>query len=253
MMNQLQGKTAFITGVSAGIGKAAALALGKEGANLILSARRKSIVDKIATEIRKKYGVKTYEFMLDVRNSDEVQKAIDSLPEEWKNIDILINNAGLARGFNKMYEDDIDDWNQMIDTNIKGLLYVTRSIVPGMIKRKTGHIINIGSIAGHQAYPNGAVYASTKHAVNAITQGLRMDLLGSGVRVSTVETEFSVVRFHGDLKRAKKVYEGFTPLMAEDIAEAVIFCATRPPHVNINELIIMPTAQASAYHIHRKD
>ena len=177
-MNQLQGKTAFITGVSAGIGKAAALALGKEGANLILSARRKSIVDKIATEIRKKYGVKTYEFMLDVRNSDEVQKAIDSLPEEWKNIDILINNAGLARGFNKMYEDDIDDWNQMIDTNIKGLLYVTRSIVPGMIKRKTGHIINIGSIAGHQAYPNGAVYASTKHAVNAITQGLRMDLLG---------------------------------------------------------------------------
>ncbi len=183
---------------------------------------------------------------------------INSLPDKLKNIDILINNAGLANGFAKIYEDDIDNWEAMIDTNVKGLLYVTRTIVPGMVERKSGHVINIGSTAGHEAYPKGHVYCATKHAVNAITKSLRMDVVDKNIRVSTVdpgavETNFSIVRFDGDKVKAKSMYKGLEPLVAEDVAEAVLFCATRPPHANIAEIIMMPTQQASAIVFHREE
>jgi NADP-dependent 3-hydroxy acid dehydrogenase YdfG len=180
------------------------------------------------------------------------------LPAEWKEIDILLNNAGLARGLSPLYEDDVENWEEMIDTNIKGLLYVTRAIVPEMVKRESGHIINIGSTAGHETYPKGHVYCATKHAVDAITKGLRMDTVSKNIRVSTVdpgavETNFSVIRFSGDKEKAKNVYRGLTPLIAEDVADAVLFCATRPPHANIAEIIMMPTQQASALIFHRKE
>jgi NADP-dependent 3-hydroxy acid dehydrogenase YdfG len=257
-MNALNNKIVFITGASAGIGKATALAFAKEGANLIITARRVERLENLAKEIETNYGVKVLALKLDVRNKDEVASVINSLPDEWSEIDILVNNAGLGRGVNKLYEDNIDGWEEMIDTNIKGLLYVTRNIVPGMVERKSGHVINLGSIAGHEAYGGGSVYCATKHAVTAITRSLRIDLLGTGVRVSTVdpgmvETEFSVVRFYGDTERAKNVYKGLQPLTGEDIAEAIIFCASRPPHANINEMIIMPSAQANAFIAHREE
>ncbi len=257
-MNALNNKIVFITGASAGIGKATALAFAKEGANLIITARRVERLENLAKEIETNYGVKVLALKLDVRNKNEVASVINSLPDEWSEIDILVNNAGLGRGVNKLYEDNIDGWEEMIDTNIKGLLYVTRNIVPGMVERKSGHVINLGSIAGHEAYGGGSVYCATKHAVTAITRSLRIDLLGTGVRVSTVdpgmvETEFSVVRFYGDTERAKNVYKGLQPLTGEDIAEAIIFCASRPPHANINEMIIMPSAQANAFIAHREE
>jgi len=180
------------------------------------------------------------------------------LPDEWKRIDILINNAGLARGLNKFYEDNPDNWEEMIDTNIKGLLYVTYAILPGMIERKSGHIINIGSIAGHEAYPKGAVYCATKHAVDAITKSLRMDTIDKNILVSTidpglVETNFSRVRFDGDEEKAKAVYKGLTPLTGEDVADAVIFCATRPPHVNVAQITLLAAQQATATIVYRKE
>lgn len=256
-MASLKGKIVFITGASSGIGKACAYSFAEEGADLIISARRINTVNEIAEDIRKKHGVKVHAIKLDVKSAKEVEWSVKSLPDEWKNIDILINNAGLARGFGKLYEDKVENWEEMIDTNIKGLLYVTRQIVPGMVQRKSGHVIMLGSIAGHQAYPNGSVYCATKHAVRAITDSLRQDVIGSNVRVSSidpgmVETEFSDIRFHGDKERAKKVYEGVEPLTAEDIAESIIFIATRSPHVMINEMIIMPTQQANSYVVHRK-
>ena len=256
-MKDLKDKTVFITGASAGIGKACATLFAEAGTNLLLAARRIEKVKKLSEEIRKKYKVKTKEIKLDVRNYKEVTNTLSSLDGQWKQIDILVNNAGLARGFNKIYEGKIEDWEEMIDTNIKGLLFVTRQVLPQMVERKSGHVINIGSIAGHETYSSGNVYAATKFAVNALSKSIRIDVLDKGIKVSSidpglVETEFSIVRFSGDEKRAKNVYKGLTPLTANDIAETVLFCATRPDNVNINEIIITPLAQASTVHYHRK-
>ena len=246
----LNGKIVLITGASSGIGTACAVEFAKARAKLILCARRIDVLNDLATRLQLEHGVDVRTLHIDVRQRLNVTDALTTLPDEWKVIDILINNAGLAAGLDLIHEGNIQDWEDMIDTNIKGLLYVTRAILPQMVDRNAGHIINIGSIAGHQIYPKGAVYCATKQAVNALSNGLRLDLFGTEIRVSTVdpgavETNFSAVRFKGDTKRAAAVYEGMEPLKPEDIADAVIYCATRPPHVNISEVIIMPTAQAS--------
>ncbi len=256
-MGALSKKIALITGATSGIGKACAESFAKKGCNLILIARRKERIIIIAKELEKKYDIKTKAILLDVRNYQNVKKAFNSLPEEWKQINSLINNAGLARGFSKVYEGEISHWEEMIDTNIKGLLYVTREILPLMISNGNGHIINIGSTAGHEVYPSGNVYCATKFAVNALTQSIRIDVLDKNIKVSTVdpgmvETEFSLVRFSGDNEKAKNVYKGIKPLHAADVANAVLFCATQPKHVNINEIIITPSAQASSTQIYRK-
>jgi NADP-dependent 3-hydroxy acid dehydrogenase YdfG len=256
-MTDLKDKIVFITGASSGIGKACAYRFAKEGAKLLLCARRQERLDELVLALEKTFGTLAYNFKLDVRNRDDVDIKLETLPEEWKAIDILINNAGLARGLTKLHEDLIDDWEEMIDTNIKGLLYVTKKVVPNMIERGKGDIINIGSIAGHEVYPNGSVYCATKHTVDAITRGLRMDLLGTPLRVCTVdpglvETEFSLVRFHGDSEKASNVYKSLKPLTPEDVAESVYFCASRPLHVQIAELIILCTAQRAAILVHRE-
>jgi NADP-dependent 3-hydroxy acid dehydrogenase YdfG len=257
-MVTLKNKIVFITGASSGIGKSCAYAFAKEGANLIISSRRINLVNDIADDLRKKYGVKVYAFKLDVRNKVEVDWAVNSLPEEWKAIDILVNNAGLARGLNKFYEDEPQNWEEMIDTNVKGLLYVTHVILPGMIERKFGHIIMIGSIAGHEAYPKGAVYCASKHAVDAITRSLRMDIIDKNILVSTidagmVETNFSNIRFGGDEQKAKNVYKGLMPLTGDDVADAVLYCASRPAHVNIAEITLLASRQASATVVYREE
>jgi len=257
-MNNLASKIAFITGASSGIGKACAEAFAKQTANLILTARRIEKLNELAQKLSAETGVKIKCMELDVRDKNKVNEVISSLDDDWKNIDILINNAGLARGFGKIYEGEIEDWEEMIDTNIKGLLYVTRQLLPLMVAREKGHIINIGSLAGHEVYPNGNVYAATKFAVNALSKSIRLDIIDKGIKVSSVdpglvETEFSIVRFSGDEERAKNVYSGMKPLTAEDIAEAVLFCADRPAHVNINEVILTPVTQASAMLVHRKN
>ena len=256
-MNKLENKTVLITGASAGIGKACAEAFADANANLLLAARRIERLNEFAEELVSKHGIKVKTIKLDVRNNDEVINALSSLDDEWKNIDVLINNAGLARGFSKIYEGKIDEWDEMIDTNIKGLLYVTREVLPKMVEQQGGHIINIGSVAGHETYPSGNVYAATKFAVDALTKSIRMDVLDKNIKVSTVdpglvETEFSVVRFSGDNEKASNVYKGIIPLTAEDIADAVLFCTTRAEHVNINEIILTPLAQASPTMVHRK-
>ena len=257
-MNSLVDKIVFITGASSGIGKACAEAFARQNAILILTARRIEKLNELAQKLSTQMSVKVKCLELDVRDKNKVNEVISSLDDDWKNIDILINNAGLARGFGKIYEGEIEDWEEMIDTNIKGLLYVTRQLLPLMVARKKGHIINIGSLAGHEVYPNGNVYAATKFAVNALSKSIRLDVIDKGIRVSSVdpglvETEFSIVRFSGDEERAKNVYSGIEPLTAEDIAEAVLFCADRPAHVNINEVILTPVAQASATLVHRKN
>ena len=256
-MTSLKDKIVFVTGASAGIGQACALTFAREGARLLLCARRKDKLSKLADEIRETYRTECHFFQLDVRNQKDVEMALNTLPEPWKKIDILVNNAGLSRGLTKVHEGLLTDWEEMIDTNIKGLLYISRVVIPGMVKRRSGHIVNIGSIAGHEVYPGGNVYCATKHAVDAITKGMQIDLVDTPVRVSTVdpgmvETEFSIVRFHGDTERAGGVYKGIKPLSGDDIAEAVLFCVTRPPHVNIHQLRIMPTAQAAAMVAHRE-
>lgn len=253
----LKNKIVFITGASAGIGEACAYAFAKEGANLILTARRLDRLQEIKEEIEDKFSVNVLAEKLDISNRDEVISVIKNLGEQWMNIDILVNNAGLGRGLNKLHEDDPNGWDEMIDTNVKGLLIVTKEVVKTMVRRKRGHVINIGSIAGHQAYPGGSVYCATKFAVRAITDSLRIEMLEHNIKVSSidpgmVETEFSEVRFYGDKEKAKNVYKGLKPLSAEDIAETVIFCATRPKHVNINEIIIMPSVQATAMVAHRE-
>ncbi len=255
-MIALNTQTILITGASSGIGAACAKVFARENAKLILAARRWEKLEEKAQELNKLYGAEIHLLQLDVCDRSAVESAINNLPPEWSEIDILINNAGLSRGLDKLYEGDFQDWEEMIDTNIKGLLYLTRYIVPGMVQRNRGHIINIGSIAGHQTYPGGNVYCGTKAAVKAISEGLKLDLLGTPVRVTSVdpgmvETEFSEVRFHGDTERAKKVYQGMQPLTADDIADVVFFCATRPAHVNINEVILMPVDQASATLVNR--
>jgi 3-hydroxy acid dehydrogenase/malonic semialdehyde reductase len=250
-------KIAMVTGATAGIGKATAFKLAKINFTLILTGRRKNLLDSLKDQLIKTYGVDVMVLNFDVRNREEVNNAIKNLPEEWKNIDVLVNNAGLAVGLDHIQEGDPDDWERMIDTNIKGLLYVSRAIAPLMIKRGKGHIVNIGSIAGKEVYEKGNVYCSTKHAVDAITKGMRIDMLKHGIKVTSVcpglvETEFSVVRFKGDRKKAKVPYEGITPLTGDDIADAIVFVISRPPHVNINDMIIMPSAQANSSYIHRE-
>lgn len=250
-------KIALVTGATSGIGHACARSLAKVGCDLIITGRRADRLTELNDEIKKIYGRKCLPLVFDIRDHEAVKAAVAGLDNFWKNVDILINNAGLASGFSKLHEGDVDDWEKMINTNIKGLLYITREIIPGMVKRGRGDIVNIGSIAGHEVYPNGNVYCATKHAVDAITKGLRMDLIDTPIRVSTVdpglvETEFSLVRFHGDEEKAKNVYKGMQPLTAEDIADAVLFIISRPPHVQIGEILILPTAQRAATLVSRK-
>jgi len=242
---------ALITGATAGIGRATALLLARNEYDVIITGRRSELLDKLELEIRSKTSSEVLSLCFDVRDRKAVESAVKSIPENWKSIHILVNNAGLAAGFSSIHEGDIDDWEQMIDTNIKGLLYITRAISPGMVDRKAGHIINIGSIAGKEVYEKGNVYCSTKFAVDALTRGMRTDLVDYGIKVTAihpgmVDTEFSIVRFKGNKKKAARVYDGLTPLYDNDIAEAVLFAVSRPPHVNINDMLIMPTAQASA-------
>lgn len=250
-------KIALITGASAGIGEACARVLAKEGYQLILAARRKDRLEILAEDLKQAYNTNSYLIELDVRDNRAVNKVFENLPAAWKAVDVLVNNAGLSQGLDPIQTGDTDDWDRMIDTNIKGLLYVTRAITPGMVERKSGHIINIGSIAGKEVYPNGNVYCATKHAVDALSKGMRIDLLPYGIKVTAihpgmVETEFSIVRFKGDEDRAAAVYHNLEPLVAQDIAEAAWFAISRPPHVNINDLLIMPTIQANSTQIFRK-
>lgn len=254
----LHNQTVLITGASSGIGAACARFFAEAGARLILSARRKDKLQALADELSKTYEAQSLLLPLDVQQSDAVTSAIDTLPADWREIDILINNAGLSRGLDKQYEVSLQDCEEMIDTNIKGLLYVTRAVVPGMVDRDQGHVINIGSIAAHYTYPGGSVYCATKAAVKVLSEGLKMDLLGTPIRVTNiepgfVETEFSDVRFRGDADRARSVYKGMTALTSEDIAELILFAATRPPHVNISELYVIPTDQSSSTLVHRHD
>jgi 3-hydroxy acid dehydrogenase / malonic semialdehyde reductase len=257
MAISLKNKIVFVTGASSGIGEACAKIFAEHGANIILCARRRDRIEKLAADLSAQHKVKCYTLELDVSNRTAVEKAIAALPADWQDIEVLINNAGLALGMNRFHEGNIDDWEKMIDTNVKGLLYVTHAIVPHMIKRNSGHVINIGSVAGHEVYPNGNVYSATKHAVYALTKAFKMDLHGTDVRVSSVdpgmtETEFSIVRWNGDTDIAKKFYSGMQPLIAEDVADVVYFCASRPKHVNILDIVMMPTAQSAAMQVHRK-
>ncbi len=253
----IEGKTVVITGASAGIGRACAQAFAEAGARCLLVARRADRLAELAGELRRTTGADVLEAVLDVRDRRAVEGFFGTLNGGWAAVDILVNNAGLARGLAPIHQGDPEDWDEMIDTNVRGLLNVTRAILPGMVRRGSGHVINIGSIAGHEVYPAGNVYCATKHAVAALTRAMGIDLLGTGVRVSSVdpgmvETEFSMVRFHGDEARARAVYEGFEPLSPGDVAEAVLFCASRPAHANVRELILMPSAQATAVHVHRE-
>jgi len=253
----LKEKVVFITGASSGIGRSCARAFASQDARLILAARRRDRLEELAAELKLLPRRKVLILALDVRSRTAVERAVNEIPPAWDAVDILVNNAGLSRGLDKLHEGKLDDWEEMIDTNVKGLLYVSRAIIPGMVKRGRGHIINIGSVAGHEVYPNGNVYCATKFAVKALSKGLRLDLSGTGVRVSSVdpglvETEFSLVRFRGNKERAEKVYQGLTPLSPDDIADAIVYCATRPPHVNVSEMIVMPTDQASTTLVHRK-
>ncbi|MCX6164059.1 MAG: SDR family NAD(P)-dependent oxidoreductase, partial [Ignavibacteriae bacterium] len=254
-MKNLKGKISFVTGASSGFGEATAYKLAGIGMNLIICARRFDRIKKIASDIKKKYKVKVLPLKLDVRSYKEVKDTIKKLPAQWKKIEVLINNAGLSRGLNKIQDGVLLDWEEMIDTNVKGLLYVTKEIIPLMLENKSGHIVNVGSIAGHELYVAGNVYCATKHAVDALTKGMRMDLNGTPIKVSTVdpglaETEFSVVRFRGDKKRAESVYKGLTPLYAEDIAEAIEYIVTRNDDVNVAEMILLPKAQESCSLVH---
>jgi NADP-dependent 3-hydroxy acid dehydrogenase YdfG len=255
-MQPVRDRIVLITGASSGIGEACAHVFAQAGARLALAARRSHRLEALKTQLGQQFGADIVLLSLDVRDRIAIHHALASLPTEWQPIDLLINNAGLSRGLDQLHKGDIQDWEEMIDTNIKGLLYMTRAIVPGMVERGRGHVINLGSLAGHETYPRGNVYCGTKAAVRAISEGLKQDLLGTPVRVSSVdpglvETEFSDVRFHGDGDRAKAVYANMVPLTAQDVAEVVLFCATRPAHVNINEILMMPTAQSGATLVHR--
>ena len=256
-MNRIRGKTAIVTGATAGIGEACAHALAAMGVRLVLTGRRSERLKALAREITRTSGLEPVTATFDVRDRGEVDDFVARLEDEGVVPDILINNAGLARGLDTVQEGKHDDWDDMIDTNLKGLLNVTRAILPGMIARDSGHVVNLGSIAGHVVYPQGAVYCATKFGVRAITQGANIDLLGTRVRMSSVdpgmvETEFSLVRFHGDDARAQTVYEGVDPLKAEDIADAVCYVLNTPPHVNVQQMLIMPTVQRSPYAMDRR-
>ena len=258
MLNRIRGKTALITGASSGIGQACAEMLAELDVNLVLIARRMDRLKTLKNKLLKsKPALKIEITKLDVRDRTKVKLFANNLAKQKMVPDFLINNAGLASGLNKLQEGDFTDWDKMIDTNIKGLLNVSRFVVPLMLKRNTGHIINLGSIAGHQVYPGGNVYNATKFAVKALNQAMNIDLAESDIKVSSidpgnVETEFSIVRFHGDKTKAKKVYAGFTPLSAADIADAVVYVLNTPPHVNVFEMIVLPTAQRNVYVVNRK-
>ena len=256
-MLNLENKIVLITGASSGIGKACAIEFAKQKANLVLAARRLDRLKSLSNELEKEYHIKVKCLEVDVRNFEDVQNKFNSLESNWKQVDILVNNAGLAKGLEKVFEGKLSDWDEMIDTNIKGLLNVTRVVSPSMVERQSGHIINIGSTAGHEVYTYGNVYSATKFAVKSLTQSFRLDMLDKGVKVSSVDpgmvqTEFSKVRFSGDEQKAEQVYKGIQPLSPFDVAEAVVFCATRPVNVNINEVILTPIQQASSTQVYRK-
>lgn len=256
-MVRLKGQLALVTGASSGIGAACARQLAAAGARLILSARRAERLEQLAAELQSTLGSEVLTLPLDVRDRPAVEAALTNLPAKWQAIDLLINNAGLSRGLDKLHEGSIDDWEEMIDTNVKGLLYVSRAVIPGMVARGRGHVVNVGSIAGRQTYPAGNVYCASKAAVKALSEGLKIDLLGTPIRVSEIQpglvnTEFSSVRFHGDRPRADAVYQGLTPLSGEDIAEIILFLVTRPAHVNISEVLVVPTDQATPTLVHRQ-
>jgi NADP-dependent 3-hydroxy acid dehydrogenase YdfG len=246
----------MITGATAGFGKATAYKFAEHGWNLIITGRRSDRLKKIEDDLAKTYSVKILSISFDVRNKKEVEQAVHNIPHDWKKIDVLLNNAGLASGFDLFFDANTDDWERMIDTNVKGLLYVSRNVAPLMIAQGHGHIINVSSIAGSEPYLKGNIYCATKSAVNSLSRTMRIDLLPHGIKVTNIspgaaETEFSIVRFHGDTERAKKAYNGFTPLVAEDIADTIFYAATRPAHVVLNEIEITPLAQASAYYVHK--
>jgi len=255
-MQPVLGNIVFITGASSGIGAATALTFAQQGARLLLCARRIQRLEAMREELLSAGAEAIHLFQLDVSDRAAVNQAIADLPDEWTAIDILVNNAGLARGMGKMHENNPDDWDEMIDTNVKGLLYVTRAIVPGMVARKRGHVVNMGSTASYNTYANGGVYCASKAAEKSISEGLKIDLLGTPVRVTTidpgmVETEFSKVRFHGDEAMAAKVYQNITPLTGEDIADAILWAVTRPAHVNIHTIVLTTIDQGNAYYFHR--
>lgn len=249
-------KIALITGASSGIGEACAHTFAQQGYHLILVGRRENLLEKTAHHLADKYAIEVKILQVDVRDKEELSYKLETLPQQWKKVDVLINNAGLSRGLDPIDKGNTDDWDTMIDTNVKGLLYVTKIVSNWMIEQKKGHIVNIGSIAGKEVYANGNVYCATKHAVEALNTAMRIDLLPHGIKVTAihpgmVETEFSIVRFNGDESRAKKVYDGFEPLIAPDIADAIWYVVSRPAHVNINDMLIMPTAQATATTVKR--
>jgi serine 3-dehydrogenase len=256
-MLSLKDRIVLVTGASSGIGAACAAAFAALGSRLLVCARRIERLEEMAAGWREAHGVSVHAFGLDVTNPDSVASALDALPDEWKQIEVLVNNAGKALGLTASYETTLEHIDGMLDTNVKGLLYMNRGVIPGMIRRNSGHVIHIGSVAGRWVYPGGTVYCASKHAVRAINEGLKMDLHGTAIRVSSVdpglvETEFSIVRFEGDENRAAKVYEGVEALTAEDVADAVVYCATRPPHVNVSELSLMCTDQSSATMVSRR-
>jgi 3-hydroxy acid dehydrogenase / malonic semialdehyde reductase len=244
-------KTALVTGASSGFGYACAVMLAKNGYNLILNARRKERIDELAHNLEQQYQVSVHRSVFDVRDRVAVFASIESIPGEFGSIDVLINNAGLALGLSELPEGDVNDWETMIDTNVKGLLYVSKAVMPGMISRGRGHIINIGSVAGRETYPKGNVYCATKHAVKSLSTAMRIELVKHNIKVTLVspgaaDTEFSLVRFKGDKTTATNVYNGYTPLYADDIARCIEFCINQPEHVNIDDMLVMPSAQASA-------
>ena len=253
----LKGKIVFVTGASSGIGAATALAFAAEGARLLIAARRTDKLAAVATEALARGAEAVHAISLDVRDRKAVEEAIVTLPAEWTEIDVLVNNAGLSRGLEKLYLGNVEDWEEMLDTNVKGLLYVTRAVVPGMVERGCGHVVNLGSTAGEMTYPGGAVYCASKAAERAINDGLRQDVLGTPIRVTTVdpgmvETEFSIVRFHGDCERAANFYKGIKTLTAEDVAEVIVWAASRPAHVNIARVLLTPVQQANSMMVHRE-
>ena len=257
MSTSMKGKIVFVTGASSGIGAATAMEFARLGAKLMLCARRLEKLQAMEAELRDAGAADLLLLEIDVRDRERVKRVLTELPEAWRSIDVLVNNAGLSRGLTKLYEDDVENWEEMIDTNVKGLLYVTRAIVPGMVERDHGHVINLGSIAGHMAYANGGVYCATKAAERFISDGLRIDVNGTAVRVTSidpgmVETDFSKVRFRGDAERAAKTYQNVDPLQPDDIADAIVWAATRPAHVSIQSVVLTPTAQANPFVLTRK-
>ena len=257
MSVSLVGKVVFVTGASSGIGAATAMEFARQGARLLLCARRVERLQEMVPDLLEAGAADVRTFSLDVQKRDDVENTLAVLPEAWAEIDVLVNNAGLSRGLMKLWEDDVQNWEEMIDTNVKGLLYVTRSVVPGMVRRGQGHVISLGSVAGYITYANGAVYCASKAAEKAISEGLKLDLMGTAVRVTSVdagmvETEFSAVRFRGDEERAAKVYQNITPLQPEDVADAIVWAATRPAHVNVHNILITTIDQGNSVTLNRK-